>query len=119
MGCFVQSVESGVCSGGGQHSMARHLTKQEHHMSGVVRARWQHVGAWQDLWEGQLTLTYLLPSCCVVVSVALEIHSAANYWTCAHKDQLSKSQRHLVSVTPALKAAGCCIDSLEQIRREY
>lgn len=39
MGCFVQLDETGVCPGGGQHSMARHLTKQEHHMSGVVRAR--------------------------------------------------------------------------------
>lgn len=98
--------------------MARHLTKQEHHMSGVVRARQQHVVGWQDLREGQLTLTYLLLSCCVV-SVALEIHTVANYWMRVHKDQLSKSQRHLVLVTPALKAAGCCIDTLELIRREY
>lgn len=88
-------------------------------MSGVVHARQQHLVGWQDFWEGQLTLTYLLLSCCVVVLVALEIHTVANYWTCAHKDQLSKSPRHLVLVTPALKAAGCCIDSLELIRREY
>lgn len=80
-------------------------------MSGVVRARRQHVVGWQDLWEGQPTLTYLLLSCCVVVTAALEIHTAANYWTCVHKDQLSKPQRHLVLVTPALKAAGCCIES--------
>lgn len=75
-----------ICSGGGWHSVSRHLTKQEHHMSGVVGARRQHVVRWQEPREGRLT--YLLVSCRVVVLVTLEVHTVTNYSICAHKDEL-------------------------------